>query len=694
MTEKKNRYLLSGILLVIAVLSIYSNTLNSPWIMDDFHNIVKNPKIQIKSLTFESVKGSLFSYISVDEKLYRPVACFTFAINALLGGENPFGYHVVNITIHVFTSLLLIWLLIMVFRTPALEKTPEHERHFIIILSAFLWAVHPIQIQAVTYIVQRMTSLCAMFSIISLTFYIKARLSESGKTRFSYSIFCIISIILSTFSKENGLITIPLIMLIEYFLFKNGDYKNFSKKTLIVTIVVFMILGTGLVLYILGFSGLKEVSGIRPFTMYQRLLTQPGVILYYLSLIFYPLPDRFSFEHEFAISTGFFSPPQTFLYITIIIFAFIASIFIKKTPVLARLSIAFFLVAHSVESSIIPLEMVFEHRNYLPSIFVFLPISAGLYRILDNYKSQKKYMLVVIAFFVTAIIFLTGISTYNRNFDWQTAEKFWTNAMENAPSHTRPKHALGVAIGMKNPEKALEYYFGALKGYMHEPLDNKYSTLSNIGFIYLDMKDYKKAVPFFQEAIALNKKIENPYVGLAKAYMYNKEWNKAIQTLTNVPAHPNLMALKSVCYLYTGEYQKALAMLRELIGINYENKKTLLNIAEAFSMAGNYERADLFYRIYLSKFSTDINVLLGMAKNSYLKGNFQKSSEYLKVFFKKAGVEKSPSYIKELNGNIVIPLIGLEKMKDFIENEFENYKQAITITNNIVLEKDQGIIFD
>jgi len=663
-------------MIVAIVFIIYSNTFQSPWILDDFQNIVNNPRIQISSLSLKNVTESFFSNTLTPEKLYRPLSCFTFAMNALAGGTNVFGYHLVNISLHAATSLILMLLLVLVFKTPAFEKTPDREKYFIIILSTALWAINPIQIQSVTYIVQRMASLCTFFSLISFVFYIKARLSKSSRQIIIFYICCMVVIACSFFSKENGIITIPLILVIEYFLFRNGDFKILAKKEFIAGFSIFIVLALCFSFYTISLSDLQALYEMRPFTLYERLLTQPKVLLYYLSLIFYPLPQRFSIEHEILISSGILSPPLTFLYIALVISFFTACVVSSKIPLFVRLGVVFFFVAHSIESSVLPLEMVFEHRNYLPSVFLFPPVAAALYRIFDNYKSRQK-MRTAIGFFITSLIFLIGIATHTRNFDWRSEEAIWFDAMKKAPGNARPKQSMGFTIGMKDPEKALYYYSKALTGKMHNLKDEKASILANMGLIYFHQHLYDTARYCFQQSLETDNTFQIAFDYLIQTYMKEDEWDKAIEMIDQNPNSSAFANLKAASLMHTGDYNQAIDLFREIYLKIPENQNALLNIAEGLSMAGFCNRAGFFYSIYIIKHSVEPQVYLRMSKNYFFNGDFPNASKLLNVFFRLAGAEKAESYYNNLTANLLAPAIGINKMELFIAGEFESYKKNI-----------------
>lgn len=672
--KNERKYSPFAFILVFLVFIIYSNTFYSPWILDDFHNVVNNSRIQIKSLSLESIKGSFYS--ANPEKIYRPLSCLTFALNAFISGKNVFGYHLVNISLHAATALAVMWLLILVFNTPALEKIPDKEKHFVILLSSVLWAVNPIQIQAVTYIVQRMAALCAFFSILSMGFFLKFKLANATTQKCYYIICCIMGIACSFFSKENGIITVPLILVLEYFLFNGGDYKALGRKKFIITFLIFIFFALCFLIYTEILPKLMALYDNRPFTLYERILTQPKILFYYLSLIFYPLPQRFSLEHEIIISSGIVTPPQTFLYIVLVIFSFAVCIVSSKIPFLLRLGLVFYFVAHSIESSILPLEMVFEHRNYLPTVFTFPPVAAGLYQLLTHYKSRQLIKISCI-FFISAIIFLTSMATYTRNFDWRSNEAIWFDAMMKAPGNARPKQSMGFAIGMKNPEKALDYYAKGLTGYMHNPKDEKASTLTNMGLIFFHQNKYGNARRFFEQAIQIDEKYQIAIYFLIQTYMKEGLWNKAIEIIDKNANSLELSKLKALSFLHTSNYQQALDLFSKIYRNQPDNQNNLLNLAESFSMAGYPKKALFFYGMYFERYPEDMKTYLRIAKHYYLNGDIQNASESLNIFFKNVGIENAEKDFLSNSEDMESPMIGAEKMQPFIASEFERYKNNI-----------------
>ena len=304
-----------------------------------------------------------------------PLAFLSFALNGFFHYTDVTGYHVVNIIIHVITAFLLFVTVMKLFSTPHIAGISRGDVHFIALATALLWAVNPIQTQAVTYIVQRMASMAAMFYLLAVYFYLAARLKKRIDARMGYFTLCGLSYAFAIFSKENAALLPIALLFIEFIFFR--DIRDLRvKRTFILCLfaVVFFVILMGVFLFGNPFGFLKGYP-YRTFTPLQRLLTEPRVLVFYLSQIFYPIPMRLSVYHDFPVSTSLFQPwttlPSIILILVLLGFAFL---WMSRRPVLS-FAIFFFFFNHIIESSVIGLELVFEHRNYLPSLFLFMPVA-------------------------------------------------------------------------------------------------------------------------------------------------------------------------------------------------------------------------------------------------------------------------------------------------------------------------------
>ncbi len=208
------------VFLFFLILLTYGNTFDASWHLDDYQNITQNQHLhKIKDLNFSTVWDSLHSPVS--QRIFRPVAMLSFAFNWYVGSDHVVGYHIVNLIIHLLTAFFLYLTIFNLLNAPNRKATYQKSAGFIALLAAVLWAIHPIQTQAVTYIVQRMASMAAMFYVFSLYCYIKARLDSSKKYRIILFLGCGLSFLLGLGSKENA-VTLPIALgLIEVLFFQD-----------------------------------------------------------------------------------------------------------------------------------------------------------------------------------------------------------------------------------------------------------------------------------------------------------------------------------------------------------------------------------------------------------------------------------------------------------------------------------------
>jgi hypothetical protein len=314
---------------------------------------------------------------------------FTLALNYYVGGFNVFGYHLVNFIIHVTSGIFLYWFLLLTFNLPNLKERYGGISYRVALFGSLIFISHPIQTQSVTYIVQRMASMAGMFYLFSMVLYIKGRLS-SGRVKYVYFLGMVLSYLLGVFSKENVAILPLFIALYEFYFFQNLDLSPRGKKILILLGGVLLgLLAFGFILWGKRYIELT-IAGYqyRTFTLSERVLTQFRVVLYYLTLLIYPHPSRLNLDYDFPISKTIFDPLTTILSVFIITGLIGYSFWVaKKRPVLSFFILWYFgnLV---IESSIFPLEMVYEHRLYLPSVGPFVLFSLFLVRGIDQLKRR------------------------------------------------------------------------------------------------------------------------------------------------------------------------------------------------------------------------------------------------------------------------------------------------------------------
>ncbi len=637
-----------AILLTVFICLIYSNTLNSPWQLDDFHNIVDNSAVHMTSLDGSSIKTSWYAAPN-KESLQRPVSYFTFALNWYFGQDNVTGYHLVNIAIHILTACFLFATILLLFQTPNLKGRDSESIYFVALLAAVLWASHPIQIQAVTYIVQRMASLAALFYILGIFCYLKARLAASGKDKRVFFELCITAFLLAVGSKSNAIMLPIFLLLIEFTFFRDLTQKRIQKQAGAILIgAAILVAAAGFFLFLEGNPG-RIFAGYenRSFTLPQRLLTQPGIVLFYLSQIFYPLPSRFSIAHDFPVATSLIAPwytlPAILLILGLIAFALLR---IRKNPVLS-FAVLFFFGSHVIESTIIPLELIFEHRNYLSSLFLFIPIAIGIKKGLDYCCTASRLAFYVLVLAVCAAVIGLGSSTYARNSDWRSAKVLWENAMGKAPGSARPLLSLGR--GYYEPtgqiDKAIELYEKALslEGKTKRFKYFSYSFLARV--YYSDLGDYEKAVYYSEKAIEILPDKFEINLLLCKSLAKIGRNDEATAHLENVidRLSDSVRDLYAKGFLLLGmkKPKKALAFFRQGLEASAptDQWQFLREIGLCHTQMNQYDKGYMFLKRARQLHPGDADLLLALADNRIRAGKPDSAGKWMKRYINAVGAE-------------------------------------------------------
>jgi hypothetical protein len=300
---------------IILVFLIYSHTLRSPFTFDDRSNIQNNSHIRLSTLTAGEITSAAFE----SPMKNRPVSYLTFGLNYYIHKYDVFGYHLVNILIHATTGIFLYLFLKTTLSLPSLRSRYE-PYGWIPFIAALIWLIHPIQTQSVTYIVQRMNSVAAMFFILSFFLYARARLAEKKGKKWMLFAGCAVSGLLSLGSKEIAA-TLPFfILLYEWYFFQDLNWSWLKGR-------VFLFLGitiifTAVALVYLGASPVEAILSSyasRDFTLSQRVLTEFRVVLFYISLLLFPHPSRLNLDHDFPLSHSLVDPVTTILSIVAIV---------------------------------------------------------------------------------------------------------------------------------------------------------------------------------------------------------------------------------------------------------------------------------------------------------------------------------------------------------------------------------------
>src|SRR5215471_16936018 len=502
--------------LALLVLCIYSNTFEAPFVLDDDMNILNNHPIRMTTLTIEGVRKAIFNSYNAQ----RPLAIISFALNYYFNGYNVAGYHIVNILIHIIDGIFLYIFFKTTLHLPLLhfkDTTPEWIAGFTVLI----WLVHPLHTQSVTYIVQRMNSLAAMFYILAMLLYAKARLSVASRQQWVLFARCILAGILALGSKEIAL-TLPFFLLLyEWYFFQDLSFVWFKRYFL--SFGGFLILLVLLVWAYMGTDALHNilfVAGDFDFTLTERVLTEFRVVIVYLRLLLWPHPSQLNIDYDFPLSHSLFDPITTLFAIGTIIGAMGLALYLAKKERLLSFCILWFFGNLVIESSVIMLDILFEHRTYLPSMLL------SLLAVMLVVRYIKLPWLQIVGLCTVALVY--SVWTYERNSVWANEVTLWRDCVEKSPYKARPHTNLGYALMRQGKiEEAVYHYSEALRIAPNYALAH-----NNLGDALARQNKVAEAVRQYTEALRLHPDYAEAHNNLGNALMDAGKVEEAVSHYT------------------------------------------------------------------------------------------------------------------------------------------------------------------
>lgn len=469
---------------------VYAPGLSGGFEFDDEPNIISNELLLITELTPATLKQAAYSMQS--GQLMRPVSYLTLALNYYFTGLNPLYFKLTNLFIHLLNGLAVFWLsrqLLIAYRhhhQPAL--TLRHIQWISLVASAF-WLLHPLGLTSVLYIVQRMNSLSALFVFLGLATYCRGRNRQyegkRGALHLVASVFLFTP--LAALSKENGALLPFFILIIEATLFRFAMPEQKDKRWLLAFFATIAVVPALLIIgYLLTHLDwwLASYSG-REFTLSERLLTQARVIWFYLAMTVAPSISQLGLFHDdIPLSSGFLAPPTTGLAILGLAGLLAGAWACHRHAPLISFGLLFFLVGHSMESSIFALEMVHEHRNYLPMYGILLPLAYYLLHPALSVKTRRaRNFLCIVS------IGILGISTAIRASYWGNPLQLALVEATNHPGSARNQYRLGQRYWQLmelQPEHAARYTALARERFALAESINPGSTSGLFALVLLD----------------------------------------------------------------------------------------------------------------------------------------------------------------------------------------------------------------
>ena len=676
-------------LIVITGAIIYSNSLRGPFLFDDTRTIVENEQIR-----------NLSNYLSFDRILQkRPFADLTFALNYKFGQLNVFGYHVINLLIHLINGVIVYLLsgaiLTQIFKSTSVHASnsasrPQKKRRpissseahlydikqqipMIALLAALIFVAHPIQTQAVSYICQRYASLAALFYLLSVLFYLKGRViqvswfkgsgqrNHQGQTEESRScsvvrtqflalyFLCIVSGVFAFLSKQTAASLPIVILLVEYFCI-DSTWAGWRRKVPWIGLILLLTLIA--VLYGLGgfhngssFGELMEdvSEASRDSKMVSRwsyLCTEFCVIASYIRLLFLPFGQNA--DPAFPFKAGFFDGATPILFLFLLCFIISAFWLRKRVPVIS-FGIFWFFITLSVESSIIPIrDAMFEHRLYLPVFGFSLTVSYTVF----HFFWKKRGFATMISF---VVVMLLGIAAYHRNEVWQSGKLLWGDVVSKSPWSSRAHMNLANALAREGETaKAVEHYKESL---VIRPDDTE--TLMNMGNAMAMMGKYKEATALFKQLIYYEPRNAKAYFNMGTVLAHQDKiveaetyFRRAIQINTNfTDAKINL----AMALMRQRKLEEAEKLLQEILVADREQKDAHAYLGLLFAKKGKLTDAEKELAMAIQIDPLDVRPRINMGSVLAKQGRIDEAiTQFREVLRIKPESKRALAYLNEL----------------------------------------------
>jgi Flp pilus assembly protein TadD len=557
-------------IICVSVLAAYGNSIRGKFAFDDEVLIEARP----------AVHGfDIFGLLDSD----RPFLLLTFAINYAFGQLDTTGYHIVNITIHMAAAITL-YLLIKRVLTH-INFADEKYSNWVSLSIALIWAVHPLQTQSVTYIVQRGESLCGLFYLLCLLLTFSA--STATKHRGWYQSAVVVCCTLGMFTK-GVMITAPLtILLFDSIVLRSAWRTIFRRRGAMYG----GLLGAAL-LYVLHMkfncnSGTALLETIDAATPLEYLCTQAIVIVQYLKLSIWP--QHLCIDYNWPISRDLMSIVGCGLIVVSLLATAVYAV-LKKMPI--GFVLGFFFLVLAPTSSFLPiLDVAFEHRMYLPLVSVVTVGVVGLFFVLKTLVTNETWFERAYVSVIAVVSLCLILRTHYRNDDYVHPEQLWESAIVVAPTNARAHFNLGFELQMQNK---LDDARGAYRRAC-ELNPNDIRAFFHLAAMQHQTGRRDAAILGYQKVIAMSEKHSRAHLNLARLLeetsqfdLSEQHYRQAIDLAQN---DPGFVEMYGNYFARRGQFEKAISQYRIVMARSPTYVTVHLNLALALQKLGRSDEA-------------------------------------------------------------------------------------------------------
>lgn len=429
-------------LLLAMVAWAYWPGLHGPLLLDDFANLETLEKLDLQ-------RGFLRDVVAGNQSgpLGRPLSMASFAAEKLYWDRGVFGQKSIGLFLHLLNGGLGFLLLRRLFRVGGCEQ-PQR----LALLCAALWLSAPLLLSTTLYVVQRMTLLAALFTMLALLAYCHSRDRQlAGRSWWLPAALALISVLCAVLAKENGVLAVPLISATEIFVYQFRSTSQRARRGL--QILHTAMLGLPLVLFtvlLLAEPGLVTAGyRARDFTLVERVLTEPRILWDYLRQLLWPRVQLLGlYQDDFVVSRTLLQPASTLWALLgwmLVVFACVSSLIWQRGRLMA-FGFVFFLVGHTLESSIFALELYFEHRNYLPSLGIWFAVVAGLWSVQRRWPLLRGWLTLLLLLVLARNWILLG----SQALVWSDSHLLHIDAVNHHPRSPRALLELAQLYALDN----------------------------------------------------------------------------------------------------------------------------------------------------------------------------------------------------------------------------------------------------
>ena len=452
------------VLLLLATAALFWPGLGGDFLFDDYPNIVSNESVHATRVSGAALATAANAY-DFEGGLHRPLVTMWFAVDYALGGGQPWLFKLNGLLVHVLNAFLVALLLRRVMALCPDLPASRPEGRWICVLLALLWAIHPLQVSSVLYVVQRMETLSLTFVLLSLQAYVAGRQRQMvGRRAWPILLSCLPLTGLALACKETALLMPVYALCLELTVLKFAARQAEVGRHWRWAYGISAALALSLfVFWALPRFASDQAYAIRDFTVTERLLTQCRVLVLYLGQILQPLPQQMTFYYDnYPLSRSWFDPPATAICACLLLTMIGSAFALRRLLPLYALGIFWFFSAHLLTSNVVAFEMVFEHRNYFALLGIVLAVYA-----LVNHQLWRVRIAPMRALLVLLVIGL-GALTLLRAATWGDPFLLAVDLVARNPDSPRARSDLAsLYFGASHGDPQSPYFAKGLQEFEH-----------------------------------------------------------------------------------------------------------------------------------------------------------------------------------------------------------------------------------